>query len=460
MSANFKIWDTYISPATNSGMDIGSDSLRFSAMYMSGDADIGGIVSTAGVVTSSFRMSATAAAGRVLTCDAAGIGTWQVAGVQFMIYPPTAGLVVSTGSAWGTSVTDYSSHWNSAYGWGNHANIGYLTAVTANSPLSGTGTAASHLVFNNPGYIDGVVADAPLYGSGTLASHLTVNVSNLQPKDATLTAIAALDTTPGYLYQTGADTFIKSVGSTTSDTLNTVTTRGNSTSNGIVIGGSGVFNNISTEAISASGNITALSTSSFGAQGTDKTVVDPSGHQVMYGTARPWRDEAGNAVTLKISGPGVSINSSESTLEFTTSSNLSDFAHTNVQLNHDRDLTSIISPHIHWFQGENNVPNFLLQYRWQVLGGVKDASWVDLKCNTKVFTYNSGTIHQLCESNDIVVPGGTNISDIVQFKILRDNNNSSGKFAGADPYTTTVGILSFDIHIMINSLGSTQEYVK
>jgi hypothetical protein len=47
-----------------------------------------------------------------------------------MIYP-SAGIAVSTGTAWGTSITDNSSNWNTAYGWGNHASVGYLTSITS-----------------------------------------------------------------------------------------------------------------------------------------------------------------------------------------------------------------------------------------------------------------------------------------------------------------------------------------
>lgn len=39
-----------------------------------------------------------------------------------MVYPG-AGIAVSTGSAWSTSITDNSSNWNTAYSWGNHAGL-------------------------------------------------------------------------------------------------------------------------------------------------------------------------------------------------------------------------------------------------------------------------------------------------------------------------------------------------
>lgn len=39
-----------------------------------------------------------------------------------MVYPPS-GIPTSTGSAWGTSIVDFSSNWNAAYSWGNHAGL-------------------------------------------------------------------------------------------------------------------------------------------------------------------------------------------------------------------------------------------------------------------------------------------------------------------------------------------------
>lgn len=52
-------------------------------------------------------------------------GSWvNVATGSSMIYPGI-GIAVSTGSAWGTSITDNSSNWNTAFGWGNHASVGY-----------------------------------------------------------------------------------------------------------------------------------------------------------------------------------------------------------------------------------------------------------------------------------------------------------------------------------------------
>jgi len=64
---------------------------------------------------------------------------------------PAVGISLSTGSAWGTSITDNSANWNTAYGWGNHASAGYLTSQTY--PGSGialsTGSAWSTSITDN-----------------------------------------------------------------------------------------------------------------------------------------------------------------------------------------------------------------------------------------------------------------------------------------------------------------------
>ena len=45
-----------------------------------------------------------------------------------MVYPG-AGIPLSTGEAWGTSITNNSANWNTAYDWGNHASAGYVTGT-------------------------------------------------------------------------------------------------------------------------------------------------------------------------------------------------------------------------------------------------------------------------------------------------------------------------------------------
>jgi hypothetical protein len=58
--------------------------------------------------------------------------------INSMVYPG-AGIAVSTGSAWGTSITNNSTNWNIAYGWGNHASAGYLTGITSSQVTTALG---------------------------------------------------------------------------------------------------------------------------------------------------------------------------------------------------------------------------------------------------------------------------------------------------------------------------------
>ena len=195
------------------------------------------------------------------------------------------------------------------------------------------------------------------------------------------------------------------------------------------------------------------------------TEFDGTGHQTIYGEGRPWRDELGDAVAIQQSGPGVSRNTTNVTVDFTHASDLNDFLYCNVQMNHDKDLTASIYPHLHWHQSKNYSPNLLFAYRWQRDGYAYTSDWTYLKCNNLAFDYEIGTtLNQISYSAPITPPSNVNVSDIVQFKIYRDNADASLQFGGACPYNTggnaIVPVLSFDVHFQINSLGSTEEYVK
>lgn len=105
-------------------------------------------------------------------------------------YPP-AGMVVSTGVAWGTSVVNNSNNWNLAYGWGNHSLVGYLTAET--DPVFSSSIAATITSGNITNWN---------------AAYLWGDHSGLyQALDGDLTAIAALSGTSGLLRKTGVNTW-------------------------------------------------------------------------------------------------------------------------------------------------------------------------------------------------------------------------------------------------------------
>lgn len=197
---------------------------------------------------------------------------------------------------------------------------------------------------------------------------------------------------------------------------------------------------------------------------TDYTNFSTTGHQTMVGDARPWRDESTDALNLKNTGtPGVSINPTESTLDFVHTAGLTDYAYFNIQLNHDKDLTANIYPHIHFFAGDTtDMPNFMFQYRWQKTDGTKVTAWTNYKCNTMLLPAPAvGTTNNNIASNTtgITPPTGSFLSDIIQFRLIR-YHDGTGIFPGDDQYDGTVSVMSADVHFMIDSLGSTDEIIK
>lgn len=55
-----------------------------------------------------------------------------------MTWPASAGIAVYSGTqSWSTSITDNSSHWNTAYSWGDHSLAGYINSITATSIAEG-----------------------------------------------------------------------------------------------------------------------------------------------------------------------------------------------------------------------------------------------------------------------------------------------------------------------------------
>lgn len=61
--------------------------------------------------------------GYVLASTTAGIRSWVSLPTGGGMVYPSAGIALSTGSSWGTSITDNSSNWNTAYGWGDHSGL-------------------------------------------------------------------------------------------------------------------------------------------------------------------------------------------------------------------------------------------------------------------------------------------------------------------------------------------------
>ena len=194
---------------------------------------------------------------------------------------------------------------------------------------------------------------------------------------------------------------------------------------------------------------------------TNNVEFQADGTIKLNGTATTFDDITFDAMNIKGTGPGISVNTTELTVDFTSTADDADFLYVNVQLPHARKLISKIYPHIHWNQAQNAVPNFAIEYRWQVNLEDKTTAWTPLKMNIPIGTYVNGTKNQICGTdNGISPPTGDKISDVIQFKIYRDTQNDLGLSYTADLYTGAVSVMQFDCHIEKDSNGSKEEYVK
>lgn len=129
------------------------------------------------------------------------------------------------------------------------------------------------------------------------------------------------------------------------------------------------------------------------------------------------------------------------------------------QLSHAWMESYPIQPHIHWYQDQEDVPNWLMAYRKYNNGEAVPAVWTLAVPEAHVFTYTSGTILQISRF-PLIGMSGMRISCFVDVKIYRDSANASTLFAGADPATGTQHMKEFDFHIMLDDDGSHGEFTK
>lgn len=206
-------------------------------------------------------------------------------------------------------------------------------------------------------------------------------------------------------------------------------------------------------------NIKHLTTLKVGGE-TNYTEIESGGTIKFIGNSTVFTDVVRDVTNLKVQGSGLSINVTENSLDYLTSSNLLDYAYTNYQIPHEWKIGSTIYPHIHWQQAEDNLPNWLIQYRWQTNGAAKTTSWTNYSLDTNVYTYTSGILNQISHNSGLVPPAGASLSDIIQIRLFRDTDNGSGEFSGLDPYTATASVTNVDIHFELDTLGSRTEYTK
>jgi hypothetical protein len=201
----------------------------------------------------------------------------------------------------------------------------------------------------------------------------------------------------------------------------------------------------------------------FGSKGQGNYAdFEADGTLVFYGDSTAFRDEFGPLIGQNFTSPASDIvtDAAEGTIVFKDSCALADYVSMPVQINHDAKAMSDVYPHLHWWQTSANLPNWLIQYRWQQNGAAKVTTWTSVKYVSHAFTYVSGTLNQITAFGALSPPANTGVSVVLQLRLLRDTKNASTLFTGNDPLSGNVSAMFFDTHIEVDMLGSHGQYTK
>lgn len=120
------------------------------------------------------------------------------------------------------------------------------------------------------------------------------------------------------------------------------------------------------------------------------------------------------------------------------------------QIPHEWAFGTGLRPHIHYVQDEAQEPVFKIDYRWYKNGEDPTGGFTTLTASNFVFTYTSGSILQVVSFPEIDGTGIDTLSSMLDIKLYRNDNVVTGD----------VLVKEFDIHYIIDSLGSRQEYIK
>jgi hypothetical protein len=97
-----------------------------------------------------------------VTYDLSANRSWTI---NSMVYP-SAGIALSSGTGWGTSITNNSANWNTAFGWGNHALAGYVPYTGATSTVN----LGTNVIYSGNAIIEGTGA---LNGALSIKQYVT-----------------------------------------------------------------------------------------------------------------------------------------------------------------------------------------------------------------------------------------------------------------------------------------------
>jgi hypothetical protein len=196
--------------------------------------------------------------------------------------------------------------------------------------------------------------------------------------------------------------------------------------------------------------------------GGDYTEIEADGTIRFHGDASVFRDEIHTLLHQSKNNASARIvdNIAEGSLTYKNNATVADYAIMSIQLNHDRKNGADVYPHLHWWQTTINMPNWLLEYRWQRNAEAKVTEWTELAHTTNAFLWVSGTINQITRFGSITPPSGDGVSDILQIRLSRDVAAASTIYTVAETSPVNQDAVSLDVHIEIDTIGSRLEYTK
>ena len=283
-----------------------------------------------GVITSSVTLADLGGVptSRTLTIngtsfDLSANRSWSI---DSMVYPG-AGIPISTGSAWGTSIANNSANWNTAYGWGNHAGLylpigggtltGSLLGTTANFAGKITANHSSAGDYAAVLYNSSATGEGVIVRGGSSSSNNAFIVQNYNGTTTLFNVLASGDS--AFSNNVTANSFVKSGGTSSqflkadgSVDIRTFATTGNLADYLPLTGGALLNNPSSAYVLTVTNNSTAS-----GANGLNVSIATGS-------TGMPFKVDKGGVSLFTIDNLGASVLKSTITaISFIKSSGLS-----------------------------------------------------------------------------------------------------------------------------------------
>ena len=149
-------------------------------------------------------------------------------------------------------------------------------------------------------------------------------------------------------------------------------------------------------------------------------------------------------------------------LLFPGGGDISEKVYLSFQFQHNKELGTTISPHIHYLQSVTGTPIFQYYYKWYTPGGIipHTGTWstgTTVDGSRALFAYGTGTaasgsIMQIAEFPDVSWPAGPSEGVSSHFDMILWRNDSV--------VSGDVLVKSVDIHYEIDGFGSDEEYTK